>query len=88
MKLALGQLLSLTIALGFAALLIFDAPFIATAAEAASASQVVYAPIFEPPVIGSAAGRIDFPLLFLELAFVAFIGGAIFYANGQKKKDD
>jgi hypothetical protein len=85
MKLTVGQMITIAIALGFAALLIFDAPFIATA-DAASA-QVVYAPLYDPPVIGTAPGRIDLPLLLLELAFVAFVGGALFFASGQKKKD-
>ena len=89
MKLKLGQLLSLVIALAVTACSdLFDAPFIASTAEAAPSAQVVYAPIYDPPVIGTAAGRIDLPLLLLELLFVAFVGGAIFFAASQKKKED
>ena len=84
MKLSLGQIIALAIALVFATLLIYDAPFEAAAADTAS-SQVVYAPVNDPPVIGTARGRIDYPLLLLELGFVAFVGGAIFLATGQKK---
>ena len=89
MKFTSGQILSMVIALACAALLIYDAPFEAAAAAgvAAASSQVVYAPLFEPPVINGLAGRIDFPLLLLELAFVVFVGGIIFFAAGQKKKN-
>ena len=89
MKFTFGQLISLALALVFAALLIYEVPFQAAAAATADASaQVVYAPVFEPPVIGSTAGKIDIPLLMLELAFVAFVGGAIFFATSRKKKGD
>ena len=83
MKLTIGQVISLVIALTCAALLIFEAPF--EAAASTVAAQVVYAPLFAPPEIAGAAGKIDFPLLLVELLFVAFIGGAIFLASGQKK---
>jgi hypothetical protein len=86
MKLSVGQLVSLVLALGFAALLIYDAPFIGTA-DAAS-SQVVYAPVYNPPLFGTTPGHIDVLLLLLELAFVAFVGGAIFFATSQQKKGD
>jgi hypothetical protein len=88
MKLNLGQLITLFFALAVTACLIFDAPFIASTAEAAPSAQVVYASIFDPPLIGSAAGRIDLPLLLLELLFVVFVGGAIFFAASQKKNED
>lgn len=84
MKLTTGQIISLVIALAAAALLICEAPYEAASASA-GASQVVYAWLFTPPDIGGAAGKIDLPLLLAELAFVAFIGGAIFLASGQKK---
>ncbi len=84
MKLKLGQMLSVAIALVFAALLVFEAPFEAAAADSASV-QVVYAPVYDPPVIGNAPGRIDYPLLLIELGFVAFVGGAIFLASSRKK---
>ena len=85
MKLKLGQILVIAIALVFAvALFIFDAPFEAAAADSAS-SQVVFAPVYDPPLIGTSSGRIDYPLLLLELAFVIFLGGAIFLAAGQNK---
>jgi hypothetical protein len=84
MKLTVGQIISLVIAMIAAALLTFEVPFEA-AASGASAAQVVYAPLFTPPDIGGAAGKIDLPLLLLELLFVAFIGGAIFLASGRKE---
>jgi hypothetical protein len=84
MKLKLGQTIALAIALVFSAFLIYEAPFEAAAAESAS-SQVVYAPVNDPPVIGNARGKLDYPLLLLELGFVAFVGGAIFLAPSQKK---
>ncbi len=84
MKLKLGQLIALAIAVVFAALLIYDAPFQAAAADATS-SQVVFAPVYDPPVIGNARGKLDYPLLLLELGFVAFVAGAIFIATSQKK---
>jgi hypothetical protein len=65
-------------------MLIYESPFEAVAADSASA-QVVYAPVNDPPVIGNERGRIDYPLLMLELGFVAFVGGAIFLASGRKK---
>lgn len=87
MKFTSGQFLSIAIAIGLAVLLIYDAPFQAATAIAASASQVVFAPIFDPPLINGAAGRVDLPLLLLELAFVVFVGGMIFFATGQQKKN-
>ena len=84
MKLKLGQIIALAIALVFSAFLIYEAPFQAAAAEAAT-SQVVYAPVNDPPVIGNARGKLDYPLLLLELGFVVFVGGAIFLASSQKK---
>ena len=84
MKLKLGQLIALAIAVVFSAFLIYEAPFQAAAAESA-ASQVVYAPVNDPPVIGTARGKLDYPLLLLELGFVAFVAGAIFIATSQKK---
>jgi hypothetical protein len=87
MKLTTGQLISLVIALGFAALLIYDAPFEPAAANPAT-SQVVYASVFEPPVIAGEPGRVDWPLLLLELGFVAFIGGGLFFITGQNKQRD
>jgi hypothetical protein len=86
MKLTLGEILTIAIALGFAAVLVFYAPFESAAADAGP-TQVVYASLLDPPVIGNAAGKVDFPLLFLELAFVLFVGGAIFIAASQKQKD-
>ena len=83
MKLKLGQLLALAIAVIFAALLIYDAPF--EAAADSTSSQVVYAPVYDPPVIGNARGKLDYPLLLLELGFVVFVAGAIFVATSQKK---
>ena len=84
MKLKLGQVVALAIAVVFAALLIFEAPFEAAAADTPS-SQVVYAPVYDPPVIGNARGKVDLPILLLELGFVAFVAGAIFVATSQKK---
>jgi len=84
MKFKLGQILALAIALVFSAFLIYEAPFQAAAAESAS-SQVVFAPVNDPPVIGTARGKLDYPLLLLELGFVVFVGGAIFLASGRKK---
>ena len=84
MKLKFGQIVTLAIAVVFAVMLIYDAPFKAAAAESAS-SQVVYAPVYDPPVIGSTRGKLDYPLLLLELGFVVFVGGAIFLAVSQKK---
>jgi len=48
-------------------------------------AEVVYAPIFDPPVIGGVAGRLDVPVLLIELAFVVFVGGAIFFAASQNR---
>ena len=84
MKLKLGQKIALAFALLFASVLIYEAPFEASAANPAS-SQVVYAPINEPPVIGDAPAKLDFPLLLLELGLVVFVGGAIFFASGSQK---
>jgi hypothetical protein len=84
MKRKLGQMVTLAIALVFAVTLIYDAPFEAAAAESAS-SQVVFAPVYDPPVIGDTRGKLDYPLLLLELGFVVFVGGAIFLAASQKK---
>ena len=84
MKLKLGHILTLAIALLLAAILIYDAPFKVVAAESAS-SQVVFAPVYDPPVIGNARGKLDYPLLLLELGFVVFVGGAIFLAVSQRK---
>ena len=84
MKLKLGHILTLAIALVFAVMLIYDAPFKAAAAESAS-SQVVFAPVYDPPQIGNARGKLDYPLLLLELGFVVFVGGAIFLAVSQRK---
>jgi hypothetical protein len=85
MKLRFGQLIALAIAVVFAAFLIYDAPFEAANGNAAS-SQVVFAPVNQPPTIGNAPAKLDFPLLMLELCFVAFVGGAIFYAAGNQSK--
>jgi hypothetical protein len=85
MKLTTGQLISLVFVLGFAALLIYEAPFEAAAANAAT-SQVVYASVFEPPLIAGEPGRVDWPLLLLELGFVSFVGGALFFISGQNKR--
>ena len=57
MKWTLGQIVCVALAVLLAGVLIYHAPFEAAAAVAASASQVVYAPIFDPPVIGGVAGR-------------------------------
>lgn len=84
MKLKLGQTIALAIAVVFSAFLIYEAPFQAAAAASAS-SQVVYAPVNDPPVIGDARGKLDYPLLLLELGFVVFVAGAIFIATSQKK---
>lgn len=84
MKLKVGHIVTLAIALVLAVMLIYDAPFKAAAAESAS-SQVVFAPVNDPPVIGNARGKLDFPLLLLELGFVVFVGGGIFFAVSQKK---
>ena len=84
MKLKFGQIVTLAIAVVFAVMLIYDAPFKAAAAESAT-SQVVYAPVYDPPVIGNTRGKLDYPLLLLELGFVVFVGGAIFLAVSQKK---
>lgn len=78
MKLKFAQKLVLAIAILFASVLIYEAPFEASAANAAS-SQVVFAPINEPPVIANQPAKLDVPLLLLELALVAFVGGAIFF---------
>ena len=83
MKFISGRTLIAAIALLIAAVLIYNAPFEASAQVPAASAQVVYAPIFSPPVISGAAGRIDLPLLLLELVFVAFLGGAIFMAAEQ-----
>ena len=85
MKWTLGQIVCVALAVLLAGVLIYHAPFEAAAAVAASASQVVYAPIFDPPVIGVVAGRLDVPVLLIELAFVVFVGGAIFFAASQNK---
>jgi len=82
MKLKLAQKIALAIAVLFAGVLVYDAPFHAAAASAAS-SQVVYAPINEPPVIANEPAKLDYSLLALELFFVAFVGGAICFAAGQ-----
>jgi hypothetical protein len=87
MKMTTGQTVATIIAVGFALLLIFDPPFVAAAQESAASSQVVYGYLFDPPVINNAAGKLDLPLLLLELAFVVFIGGLIFIAAGQKKSE-
>mgnify|MGYP003340824694 FL=1 len=81
MKMKLGQKLTLAAGLMFASVLVYEAPFEANAAN--SQSQVVFAPINEPPVIGNEPARIDFPLLLLELGMVAFVGGGIYFASGQ-----
>lgn len=86
MKLTSGQILALVVTLVFAAFYIYDVPFMSATAVAAASSQVVYAPIFDPPMINGVAGTVDFPLLALELLFVAFVGGAIFFAASQKAK--
>ena len=84
MKMKLGQKLTLAAGLMFASVLVYEAPFEANAAN--SQSQVVFAPINEPPVIGNEPARIDFPLLLLELGMVAFVGGETYYiANSQKR---
>ncbi len=88
MKWSAGQLIAAIVAVALAALLIVEPPFEATAAGVASASQVVYGFLFDPPTIGGEAGRVDLPLLLLELAFVAFVGGAIFIATSQHKKSE
>lgn len=81
MSMKLGQKLALASGLLFASVLVYEAPFEAGAAN--SQSQVVYAPINEPPTIGNERGRIDLPLLLLELGMVAFVGGGIFFASSQ-----
>ncbi len=85
MKLKFGQKLVLAIAVLFASVLVYEAPFEAKAANAAS-SQVVYAPINQPPVIADEPGRLDYPMLALELAVVAFMACAIFFAVGSKSR--
>ena len=60
MKMKLGQKLTLAAGLMFASVLVYEAPFEANAAN--SQSQVVFAPINEPPVIGNEPARIDFEL--------------------------
>jgi hypothetical protein len=87
MKMSAGQLLAVAIAVGFAVLLVMYAPFEAAAGTDTS-SQIVYGTLFDPPVIGGAAGRLDLPLLLLELLFVVFIGGAILLITGQNKEDN
>ena len=86
MKLTLGQLIPVALAVVLTAFLIYDAPFEA-ANVAASASQVVYAPISQPPVIAGAAAKLDVSLLLMELGFVAFVAAAIFFAATQKKRN-
>ncbi|MDB5809339.1 MAG: hypothetical protein JWN94_1461 [Betaproteobacteria bacterium] len=85
MKLKRGQWIAVGIAAVLAVFLIYDPPFEAAAANPAS-SQVVYAPVNQPPLIGNVPSKIDLPLLLLELGFVAFISGAIFYAAGNQPK--
>jgi hypothetical protein len=87
MKLSTGQLVSAVIALAIAVVLIIDPPFVAAATGAATASQVVYGSLFDPPIIADATGKLDLPLLLLELAFVVFIGGALFLVASQENKD-
>jgi hypothetical protein len=84
MKLTSAQVIALVIAAACAVLLVIDAPFQAAASEAAANSQIVFGTLFDPPVIGGTAGRLDLPLLLLELVFVAFLGGAIFFAASDK----
>ena len=80
-----GRALSAALALAIAAILIYNAPFEASASAPTPSSQVVYAPIFSPPVISGTPGKVDIPLLLLELGFVAFLGSAIFFAAGRHK---
>ena len=80
-----GRALSAALALAIAAILIYNAPFEASASAPTPSSQVVYAPIFSPPVISGAPAEVDLSLLLLELGFVAFLGSAIFFAAGRHK---
>ena len=86
MKMKFGQQLALVAALLFASMLVYEAPFEASATNPSS-SQVVYAPITEPPMIGNEKGKLDLPLLLLELGLVALVGGAIVFASGQYRRD-
>ena len=86
MKFISGRALSVALALAIAAILIYNAPFEAAAAVPTPSSQVVYAPIFNPPVISGAMAKLDLKLLLLELGFVVFLGGAIFFAGQHKNK--
>jgi hypothetical protein len=85
MKFVSGRMLSAAIAAVIAAILIYNAPFEAAAATPTASSQVVYAPLFSPPVISGAPAKLDLPLLLLELGFVVFLGSALFFAAGQHK---
>lgn len=87
MKLTIGQIVAVAFSLVFAVVLIYYPPFEAATVASSTSSQVVYAPIVTPPVIGAANGRLDVSLLLIELAFVAFIGVAIFLAASQARKD-
>jgi len=69
-----GRALCAVIASVFAAILIYNTRFKAAVAARAASSQVVYAPISSPLQISGTGSEIDFPLLLLEPAFVAFVG--------------
>ena len=86
MRWTTGRIVALAAAVVVALLLIYDAPFEAASAAAAAASQVVFAPITSPPVINGAPAKLDLPILLLELVFVAFVAGWIFFATNRDNR--